>query len=309
MHIPVLAGEVIEVLGPKQGEFVVDLTAGAGGHARRFAEKIGKKGKLLIVDWDESMLDIAEKKLLEIPEEKRPEIFSVCSNFSEIDSIINQLKDEGGVLLDYPDIYFADLGLSSVQLLDPRRGFSFREEGPLDMRISREIHVRAREVVMQESPTKLSEIFRTYGEEKFAELIAREIAKERKKREIKTTTELAEIIERIYRKKGVREKIHPATRVFQALRIYINKEIENIKVLLEKIPYISRRGTRVGIISFHSLEDRVVKHSFRRWKELGWGDIITKKPITPSEEEVITNPRSRSAKFRAFVFLSPPESH
>ena len=307
MHIPVLPDETVEVLEPKRGEFVADLTVGTGGHARRFAEKIGKKGKLLIVDWDESMLDVAEKKLLEIPEEKRPEIFSVCSNFSEIDSIINQLKDENEIS-DYPDIYFADLGISSVQLLDPQRGFSFREEGPLDMRISREIHVRAKEVIMRENPIKLSEIFRTYGEEKFAELIAREISKERKKREIKTTTELAEIVERIYRKKGVREKIHPATRVFQALRIYINREIENIKLLLEKIPYVSRRGTRVGIISFHSLEDRVVKHSFRRWRELGWGDIITKKPITPSEEEIITNPRSRSAKFRAFVFLSPPKS-
>jgi 16S rRNA (cytosine1402-N4)-methyltransferase len=307
MHIPVLLREVVEVLDPKEGEFVADLTVGAGGHAFEFAKKIGKKGKLLIVDWDDSMLELAEKKLSQIPEDERPDIFSISENFSQIDEIISKLSAEYG-LGQRPDIYFLDLGLSSVQLLSPERGFSIYKEGPLDMRISREIHIKAKDVIMHESPTNLEEIFRKYGEEKFARVIAEEIVKERKKREIKTTRELAEIVERIYRRKGVREKIHPATRVFQALRIYINRELDNISVFLQKVPHFSKVGTRVGIISFHSLEDRIVKQSFKDWEKRGWGQTINRKPITPSDEEIITNPRSRSAKFRAFVFLSPPES-
>jgi len=307
MHIPVLLREVVEVLDPKDGEFVADLTVGAGGHAFEFAKRIGKKGKLLIVDWDDSMLELAEKKLSQIPEDERPDIFSISENFSQIDEIISKLSSEYGLKLS-PDIYFLDLGLSSVQLLSPDRGFSIYKEGLLDMRISREIHIKAKDVIMHESPIKLEEIFRKYGEERFARVIAQEIVKERKKREIKTTKELAEIVERIYRKKGVREKIHPATRVFQALRIYINRELDNISVLLQKVPLFSKVGTRVGIISFHSLEDRIVKQSFKDWEKRGWGQMINRKPITPSDEEVITNPRSRSAKFRAFVFLSPPES-
>jgi 16S rRNA (cytosine1402-N4)-methyltransferase len=203
-----------------------------------------------------------------------------------------------------PDVFFADLGISSFHLDDPSRGFSFRFDSPLDMRISSEIKLKAKDVVMNFSEKELAEIIEKYGEDKLARKIAKEIVKQRKIKEISTTKQLAEIVEKVYRKEGIfYTKIHPATRTFQALRIYINREIENLGELLEKIPDFSKSGTRVGIISFHSIEDRLVKIKFKEWEKLGMGKILTRKPVVPSEEEIILNPRSRSAKFRAFVFL------
>jgi 16S rRNA (cytosine1402-N4)-methyltransferase len=172
------------------------------------------------------------------------------------------------------------------------------------MRISSEIKLKAKDVVMNFSEKELAEIIEKYGEDRLARKIAKEIVKQRKIKEISTTKQLTEIVERVYKREGIfYTKIHPATRTFQALRIYINREIENLNELLEKIPYFSKNGTRVGIISFHSLEDRLVKTKFREWEDAGFGKIITRKPVVPSEEEIILNPRSRSAKFRAFVFL------
>jgi Predicted S-adenosylmethionine-dependent methyltransferase involved in cell envelope biogenesis len=172
------------------------------------------------------------------------------------------------------------------------------------MRISSEIKLKAKDVVMNFSEKELAEIIEKYGEDRLARKIAKEIVKQRKIKEISTTKQLAEIVERVYKREGIfHTKIHPATRTFQALRIYINREIENLGELLEKIPDFSKSGTRVGIISFHSLEDRLVKTKFKEWEKLGMGKILTRKPVVPSEEEIILNPRSRSAKFRAFVFL------
>jgi 16S rRNA (cytosine1402-N4)-methyltransferase len=303
MHIPVLLKEVVEILDPKPGEFVVDLTAGGGGHAFEFAKKIGKSGTILLVDWDEKVLSFAEGKILSISDEERPEVMSCVSNFSRLDEIMSKIAEEKKEMVR-PDIFFADLGISSFHLDDPSRGFSFRFDSTLDMRISPEIKLKAKDVVMNFSEKELAEIIEKYGEDKLARKIAKEIVKQREIKEVSTTKQLAEIVERVYKGEGIfYTKIHPATRTFQALRIYINREIENLDELLEKIPDFSKSGTRVGIISFHSLEDRLVKTKFREWENAGFGKIITRKPVVPSEEEIILNPRSRSAKFRAFVFL------
>jgi 16S rRNA (cytosine1402-N4)-methyltransferase len=305
MHIPVLLKEVVEILDPKPGEFVVDLTAGGGGHAFEFAKKIGKSGTILLIDWDEKVISEAEKKIFSIPENERPEVILCISNFARLDEIMNEIEGkEKKEKIKKPDIFFADLGISSFHLDDPSRGFSFRFDSPLDMRISSEIKLKAKDVVMNFSEKELAEIIEKYGEDRLARKIAKEIVKQRKIKEISTTKQLAEIVERVYKREGIfYTKIHPATRTFQALRIYINREIENLGELLEKIPDFSKSGTRVGIISFHSLEDRLVKTKFKEWEKLGMGKILTRKPVVPSEEEIILNPRSRSAKFRAFVFL------
>lgn len=300
MHIPVLLKEVVEILEPREGDFVVDLTVGAGGHAFEFANKIGKKGILVGVDTDEEMLKIAEKKLMSIEESRRPQIFLVHSNFSYIDQIIEKLNSEEG-LSRTPDIFFADLGVSSYHFDWAERGFSLNKLGPLDMRLSRS-GLTAEYVIMNFPEKQIEEILRKYGEERLSRRIAKEIVKVRQKKKISTTLELAEIVQKVYRSCGIFPKIHPATKTFMALRIFVNKELENLEALLEKIPSFVKNGTKIGIISFHSLEDRIVKKKFSSWQDQFLGKIITKKPITPSEEEIILNPRSRSAKFRAFCF-------
>lgn len=300
MHIPVLLKEVVDILKPKEGDFVVDLTVGAGGHAFEFANRIGEKGIIVGVDTDDEMLKIAEEKLMSIEEARRPKIFLVHSNFSYVDQIIEKLSSEEG-LSGTPDIFFADLGVSSYHFDWAERGFSLNKLGPLDMRLSRS-GMTAEYVVMNFSEKQLEDILWKYGEEKLARKIAREIVKVRQKKNISTTLELAEIVQKVYRSCKIFPKIHPATKTFMALRIFVNKELENLEALLEKIPYFVKNGTKIGIISFHSLEDRIVKRKFSSWQEQGLGEIITKKPVTPSEEESILNPRSRSAKFRAFCF-------
>ncbi|GBD02881.1 Ribosomal RNA small subunit methyltransferase H [bacterium HR19] len=300
MHIPVLKEEVIRVLSPKRGDFVVDLTAGGGGHSVEFAKRLGKEGILVLIDWDEEMIEKAEEKISEMIDEKdRPEIFFITANFADIDEIFSEIQIDRK-----PDIFFADLGISSFHLEESLRGFSFRLEGPLDMRISKSIKLTAREVVMNFSERQLADIIYRYGEERLAKKIAKEIVRRRKERDINTTTELAEIVESVYKKTGIyNTKIHPATKTFQALRIFVNRELDNLSDFLQKVAKFVKSGTKIGIISFHSLEDRIVKRTFLSWEKDGLGRRVTKKPIVPSEEEMVINPRSRSAKFRAFEFL------
>jgi 16S rRNA (cytosine1402-N4)-methyltransferase len=300
MHIPVLKEDVIRVLSPKRGDFVVDLTAGGGGHSVEFAKRLGKDGILVLIDWDEEMIKKAERKITEMVDEKdRPEIFFITANFADIDEVFSEIQIDRK-----PDIFFADLGISSFHLEEGTRGFSFRIEGPLDMRISRSIKLTAKEVVMNFSERQLADIIYRYGEERLAKKIAKEIVRRRKERDINTTIELAEIVESVYKKAGIyNTKIHPATKTFQALRIFINRELDNLSDFLQKVPEFAKSGTKIGIISFHSLEDRIVKRTFLSWEKDGLGHRITKKPIVPSEEEIVINPRSRSAKFRVFEFL------
>lgn len=244
------------------------------------------------MDVDEEILQVAEARL-------SGEGFPKCRLFHRSYTECREALAEVGI--EKVDGVLLDLGVSSLQLEEAGRGFSFSSEGPLDMRMDRSGAGRkAAEIVRRSPERELERIFREYGEERFARRIARRIVREREKRRIETTGELAAIVARCYpRPKGRGRRIHPATRVFQALRIEVNGELENLKEVLGIAPEILRRGGRIAAISFHSLEDRMVKEDFRDRAAAGLYRIKTKKPVRASAEEVEANPRSRSAKMRA----------
>ncbi len=268
-HIPVLLNEVITILDPKRGEFFVDGTFGAGGHSRAIQEKIGSEGRLLSLDWEKT-----------------------GDNFADLPEILEQKQ------LGKADGLILDLGVSSDQLDGSDRGFSFRKDEPLLMTYDLNGEP-VRKILTELTEEELAKIIREYGEERYANKIARAIFEQERKKPIVTTLELAELIKNTVPINYERGRIHPATRTFQALRIYANQELENLERVLQNLHRILKPGGRVAIISFHSLEDRLVKNYFRDYKKAGTMKIITKKPITPTKEEIINNPRSRSAKLRA----------
>ena len=293
-HIPVLLNEVIESLNPKPGNFFIDGTVDGGGHAREIIKKIEPGGIFLGIDWDESMVE----RLKESMESKKAKIILVHSNYKNIQEILkkNNLPKADGLLLD--------LGFSSEQIEESKRGFSFLKDEVLDMRYSREAGVQsAAEVVNSLSENDLADIFYKYGEERFSRRIAKKIVEERRRKKIFMTSELVGIIRTAVPKSYERGRIHPATRIFQALRIYVNRELENVETILENLREIINSGGRVAIITFHSLEDRLVKHYFRKMEKENLCKILTKKPIVPSEEETKSNPRSRSSKLRVIQIL------
>ncbi|HID55575.1 TPA: 16S rRNA (cytosine(1402)-N(4))-methyltransferase RsmH [Candidatus Poribacteria bacterium] len=283
-HIPVLLDEVMCLLNPKDGGIYVDCTLGAGGHAERILQLSSPGGRLIGIDLDSEAISIARERLKRFGDR----VSFVHANFADLDDILRSLGLEGvdGVLMD--------LGVSWIQLSDPKRGFSFRMEAPLDMRMDRRAPLTAYEVVNTKSERELREIFRKYGEERWAGRIARRIVRCRERSPILTTKQLARIVESAVTRRG---RIHPATRVFQALRIYVNGELDNLERGLDSAIRWLKPGGRICVISFHSLEDRIVKWKFRGMK--AHLRIITPKPITPGGEEVKENPRSRSAKLRA----------
>jgi len=284
MHIPVLLNEVIQVLDPKPGEFFIDGTVGGGGHAAAIAEYLGSDGKILAVDIDDEAVKRVDAEF---------KIFH--ANYIEIPEILKKEK------LPKADGLLLDLGFSSFQIDDPERGFSFLHNAPLDMRYDvNSKNISAEDVVNGMSEKNLSDIFWKYGEERWSRVIAKKIIEERKKRRIKTTTELAHVIEKAISRKG---RMHPATKVFQALRIYVNKELENVTQAMKDIEYIVKSGGRVAVISFHSLEDRIVKNAFRDLVKSKKALFINKKPIIPTRAEILKNPRSRSAKLRAIQII------
>ncbi|MBN2198177.1 16S rRNA (cytosine(1402)-N(4))-methyltransferase RsmH [Candidatus Wolfebacteria bacterium] len=290
MHIPVLLKETIEILNPKKGEFFIDGTLGGGGHAMAVIENINSGGVFLGIDWDNELL---EKFGLEIRNLKlEGKIILINGNYADIPEILeeNELPKADGLLID--------LGFSSQQL-ESGKGFSFMKDEPLDMRYNKETGLTAAEVINSFSEVQLADIFWRYGEEKFNRKIAKRIIEERRKNRILTTFELAKIIEKsILFNRG---KLNPATKVFQALRICVNDELGNLERLLRNIDKILKKGSRLVIISFHSLEDCLVKKYFRELAKKNKAEILTKKPIKPSKEEIINNPRSRSAKLRAII--------
>lgn len=283
-HIPVLLNEVIKVLDPKVGEFFIDGTLGGGGHAMAIQKCLGSNGKILAVDVDDEAVKRVDVEF---------KIFH--ANYTEIPEILKKEK------LPKADGLLLDLGFSSFQIDDPKRGFSFLHDAPLDMRYdARSKNVSAEDVVNGMSEKDLADIFWKYGEERWSRVIAKKIIDERKKKKIRTTTELARIIEKAISRKG---RMHPATKVFQALRIYVNKELENIETITGRIPDIITKDGRVAIISFHSLEDRIVKNAFRDLVKSKKALFINKKPIIPTRAEILKNPRSRSAKLRAIQII------
>ncbi|RMH09007.1 MAG: 16S rRNA (cytosine(1402)-N(4))-methyltransferase RsmH [Aquificota bacterium] len=286
MHIPVLFDTAVELLLGNGGRVYVDCTLGLGGHARRILEK-NPKAYLIGIDRDPYALEKAEENLKDF--EGRFSLYH--ANFSQLDQVLEQ---EG---ISKVDGFLFDLGVSMLQLKS-ERGFSFQRDAPLDMRMDPRESLTAYKVVNTYSERELERIFREYGEEKRAKSLARAIVLARAKKPIKTTGELVDIILSVIPHRG---RIHPATKVFQAIRIEVNRELENLQTALEKTLYFLTKGGRLVVISFHSLEDRIVKNFFREHKDKL--KTLTKKPITPSMEEIRQNPASRSAKLRAGEML------
>lgn len=290
-HIPVLLKETIEILDPKPGEFFIDGTVGSGGHSTEIIKRISPNGIFLGIDWDKKAVEKSEIELKAISY-KLKSFLLVHGNYADLPKILKKQK------LPKADGLFLDLGYSSTQIDSSGRGFSFMKNEPLNMRYDNKNTETAGEIVNQFSEKDLADIIFKYGEERFSRQIAKKIVEERKKKRILTTFDLVEIIKKAVPKSYERGRIHPATRTFQALRIYANNELENLKNLLKNIDKIVEKG-KVAIISFHSLEDRIVKNCFRNMAKEGNAKILIKKLITPTYEEIKQNPRSRSAKLRA----------
>jgi 16S rRNA (cytosine1402-N4)-methyltransferase len=285
MHIPVLLKEVVEYLDPEPGDFIIDGTIGSGGHAEKILEKIGPKGKLLGIDWDAKNIEGLKTKF-----KNRSNVILVQGNYADIPEILKKekLSEASGLL--------ADLGFSSEQLAG--KGFSFMKDEVLDMRYGGEGQTAA-EIINSLSEKDLADIFWQLGEERYSRQIAKKIIEERRKERILMTGRLVEIVKSAVPKNYERGRINPATRVFQALRISVNDELGNLGSLLGNLENILKNKGRTIIISFHSLEDRMVKNHFRQAAKEGKMEILTKRPVTASEEEAEINPRSRSAKMRA----------
>jgi 16S rRNA (cytosine1402-N4)-methyltransferase len=284
-HIPVLVEEVMTFLRCEAGRTYVDATLGGGGHASEILKRTAPDGVLFGMEWDEDALFEATRTLK--PFGDRVRIFR--ENFIQLPDL---MKDESvdGILLD--------LGLSSIQLEKEGRGFSFRGDSPLDMRMDQRLKQTAADLINRLSSEELEYIISHYGEESWAKRIARAVVQEREREPIRTTEALRRVVYRAIPKRFHSRRIDPATRTFQALRIRVNEELGNLRKILDTGWKILKRGGRMCVISFHSLEDRMVKETFRKLEKEGEMRILTKKPVTPSEEEQKRNPRSRSAKLR-----------
>jgi 16S rRNA (cytosine1402-N4)-methyltransferase len=286
MHIPVLLQEVIKFFNPQSNENFIDMTVGEGKYAMAIFQYTAPLGKILGIDLDEGSLKVAKENLLAF--ENRAILKQ--GNYKDIDKIAKEVD-----ILPVSGIVF-DLGLGTFQIEDSSRGFSFLRDEPLKMTFDLGSEMSAEKVINESSLELLTKIFQEYGEEKNAYKIARAIVEERKNKKITRTSELVEIIEKTV--DGRRNRLHPATKIFQALRIYVNDELNNLKEGLEKSVKILDKDGRIAVVSYHSLEDRLVKKFYKEKEKEGVLKIITKKPITPTKVEVLNNRRSRSAKLR-----------
>jgi 16S rRNA (cytosine1402-N4)-methyltransferase len=306
-HVPVLLKQAIDFLAVRRGGTYIDATVGLGGHSLEIARRLGAPGHLIGFDKDPNALQIAGERL------------NVAGRASHV-------AGEGQGKVDWPSIelrnksfadlvhdarrgmhdefaergvdgILADLGVSSLQFSDPARGFSFQADGPLDMRMNPQSEPSAEQVVNQFDERQLADLIYEFGEERRSRRIARAIVRSRP---IRSTAHLAAIVSAAARPMNQAERrIHPATLTFQALRIFVNRELDDLRKLLEAAPQLLKPGGRLAIISFHSLEDRIVKDAMREGARQGQYKLLTKKPVTPSEEEIALNPRARSAKLRA----------
>jgi 16S rRNA (cytosine1402-N4)-methyltransferase len=283
-HVSVLPDQTLALLDPRPGEVFVDATLGGGGHCRLIAERVGPAGRVIALDHDPLMIAAAARTLADLP------VATVHAGFDQLREVLDmlQIAEVDGVL--------ADLGICSDQLDDPARGFTFQSDGPLDMRLDPTRGLPASRLLATLPERDIADLIFRFGEERFSRRIARRIVERRERSPLTTTGELAELV-RSCVPRG-RDRIDPATRTFQALRIAVNEELTALDALLRQLPGCVRLGGRVAVISFHSLEDRAVKQAFRdaaNWKPL------TKKPVTADEAETRANPRARSAKLRAAV--------
>jgi 16S rRNA (cytosine1402-N4)-methyltransferase len=290
MHIPVLLNEILEIFDPKPGETYIDATVNGGGHAKAILQRVGRGGKVIGIEWDS---ELVQKLRNEIKEQRHTNFEVIEGNYRDIKKILSQnlFGTIDGILFDF--------GYSSYHVDSSKRGFSFREDEPLDMRYNiHDTNTTAKNIVNTWPENTIADILRTYGEERWAKHIARAIAERRKKKEISTTFELVDIVNSVLRRRSSGKGIHPATRTFQALRIATNEELVNIEKGLIDAIQIVKKGGVIGAISFHSLEDRLVKQLFRRYEKEGAIRVITKKSITPGMSEIQQNRRARSAKLR-----------
>lgn len=287
IHVPVLAAEVMEQLAPRPGQIIVDGTLGGGGHARLLAEAVSQQrggeqdGFVLALDRDAGAIRAAEISLAGLP------VKVAQANYVELPSVFEELR------LKRVDAVLLDLGLSSDQLADDARGFSFDAAGPLDLRFNTAEGEPASSLIARLPERELADLIYHFGEERFSRRIARRIVERRKQQPIATAAQLAQLVRQCVPRSA--DRIDPATRTFQALRIAVNQELEALKSALATFPDLLRIGGKLAFISFHSLEDRLVKVAFRSDPRL---KAMTRKPIRPSEMEMLRNPRSRSAKLR-----------
>ena len=288
MHQSVLLDKAVGYLNLSKGAVVVDATIGGGGHSEEILKKILPGGKLIGIDADRNALAIAGERLKNFS----GSFTLINDNFRNIDRILKKenIKNADAVLMD--------VGISSYQLDDASRGFSIKSDSRLDMRMDQSSGITAYDVVNEYKEDKLSEIIEKFGEERFHNRIARFIKDAREEKAIETTGELAAIIKRAVGYKYRNLRIDPATRTFQAIRIFVNDELGALEEALKSAIFWLKPGGRIVVISFHSLEDRIVKNMFKGYAKLGVLKIITKKPLVPEHEETIKNPRSRSAKLR-----------
>lgn len=289
LHIPVLKKEIIECLNPKPNENFIDCTIGEAGHTISILEKTGPNGKVLGIDLDAGQIERSAKNTARFGSR----VILVNNSYANLKEIVeeNNFKTINGIILD--------LGMSSVHLEESGRGFSFLRDEPLDMRYDLRSGLTAEKIVNEYSEAEIEKMIRECGEEKFAKRITGEIAKQRKIKKIKSALELRNIIEMVAPAKYRFGRIHFATRVFQAIRIAVNGELDNLTKFLPRAVEVLDSGGRLAIISFHSLEDRIVKNFFREKTKNGIIELFNKKPITASSAEIKINNRSRSAKLRA----------
>ncbi|MFH1338339.1 MAG: 16S rRNA (cytosine(1402)-N(4))-methyltransferase RsmH [Candidatus Omnitrophota bacterium] len=296
IHKPVMCDEVLEYLKLSPGMTVVDCTVGCGGHAAKILERILPAGRLVGIDRDGESLEVARDRLSAA---SCGAVSLIHGNFRDLDKILSMVN------IGKADAIFFDLGLSSVQLLNPERGFSFQSDGPLDMRMDRTSFIQAYDLINNLNEEELSSILWSFGQEKFHNRIARLLVGEREKAPINSTSQIANIVIRAMPRHYKFGRIHPATRTFQAIRIAVNRELEALEEGLQKAIDLLAPHGRIAAISFHSLEDRIVKVNFRSARAEGKLQILTPKPRRPTEVERADNPSSRSARFRAAEKISP----
>lgn len=304
MHKPVMVRELLEYLNPPAGGVVVDATVGAGGHARALAQRLGHEGTLIALDRDAQMLALAQQNLADIPCKKH----YIHADYRNLPEVLHQLQ------ILAVDAILVDMGVCSNQLDDPERGLAFRYDAPLDMRLDREQPFTAYHLLQRVRLPELMRILREYGNEPWAKPIARAIIRRRNQGRMNTTGDLAAAVLEAIPKKFQMGRIHPATRTFQAIRIAVNRELDDLQPAFEAMVGYLKVGGSIAVLAYHSLEDRAVKRAFRNLTQrvrepalLGADadppsptvEILTPKPIEPSEAEILDNPRARSAKLRA----------
>lgn len=289
-HVPVLAGTLAEHVNLPPDGVMVDATIGHGGHSLLFGRKLGPDGVIIGLDVDEDSIRRARLKLADL----KCRVALVHSNFTQI---AEQLGKQG---IEKADFILADLGLCSAQLADPGVGLSFQTNMPLDMRIDKRLKTTAADIVNEADEKCLADLIFRFGQDRASRRIARFIVRHRVNDPITTTEQLAAIVCKALARPGKkrRSRIHPATRTFQALRIAVNNELDNLEQLLVSSPDVLKKGGSIAVISYHSLEDRLVKHNFRQNAQDDIYAVLTKKPIVPSEAEIHENQRARSAKLR-----------